>query len=82
MVDPANATLLGSSIRDVSSISVILSTKVDMLKTMGVRLQHLSAQDALLRTSEALLCHPEAPLQSQDFYLFPLPCVAGIRQAP
>ena len=48
VVDPANATLLGSSIGDVSSISVILSTKVDMVKRMGVRLQHLSAQDALL----------------------------------
>ena len=48
VVNPANATLLGSSIGDVSSISVILGAKVDMLKRMGVRLQHLSAQDALL----------------------------------
>ena len=48
VVDPANATLLGSSIGDVSSISVILGAKADMLKRMGVRLQHLSAQDALL----------------------------------
>ena len=48
MVDPANATLLGLSIGDVSSISVILGAKADMLKRMGVRLQHLSAQDALL----------------------------------
>ena len=51
MVDPANATVLGSSIGDVSSISFILGAKADMLKRMGVRLQHLKAQDLLLLLS-------------------------------
>ena len=56
VVDPTNATLLGSSVGNDSSISVILSAKPDMLKRMGVRLQHLSAQDAflLLRHSFAI----------------------------
>ncbi len=48
VVDPSKATLLGSSIGDVSFISDILRTKTDMLRRMGDRLQHLSAQDALL----------------------------------
>ena len=47
-VDPAKATLLGSSIGDVSSVSDVLRAKADMLRKMGDRLQHLSAHDAIL----------------------------------
>ena len=38
VVDPARATLLVSSIGDVSSISDILTSKINMLKRMGDRL--------------------------------------------
>ena len=48
MVDPAMATLLGSSVGDVSSVSDVLRAKAEMLKKMGDRLQHLSAHDAIL----------------------------------
>ena len=48
VVDPAKATLLGSSVGDVSSISDILTSKINMLKRMGDRLQFFSAHDAFL----------------------------------
>ena len=48
VVSPNEATLLGSSIGDTSSITDILRTKTTMLKRMGDRLQHLSAHDAVL----------------------------------
>ena len=48
IVDPAKATLLGSPVGDVSSISDILMSKTDMLRRMGDRLQLLPAHDAIL----------------------------------
>jgi hypothetical protein len=56
VVYPAKATLLGSLIRDLSSVSDVLRTKADMLRKMGDRFQHLSAHDAtlLLKHSFAL----------------------------
>ena len=48
VVSPNEATLLGSSIGDTSSITDILRTKTTMLKRMGDRLHHLSAHDAVL----------------------------------
>ena len=48
IVDPAKATLLGSPVGDVSSISDILTSKTDMLRRMGERLQLLPAHDAIL----------------------------------
>ncbi len=48
VVYPAKATLLGSSIGDLSSVSDVLRTKADMLRKMGDRFQHLSAHDAIL----------------------------------
>ena len=48
VVEPSSATLLGSPIGDVSSISATLTIKTNMLKRMGERLQCLTAQDALL----------------------------------
>ena len=73
-----NATLLGSPIGDVSSISSSLYGKTQLLRKMGDRLQHLATQDAilLLRHSFAipklLYCLRTAPcflssmLQSYD----------------
>ena len=48
VLDPANATLLGSPIGDVASIMSVINDKIRHLTTMGERLQHLSTQDALL----------------------------------
>ena len=48
VVSPNEATLLGSSIGDTSSITDILRSKTTMLRRMGDRLQHLSAHDAIL----------------------------------
>ena len=48
VVEPFSATLLGSPIGDVSSISATLTIKTNMLRRMGERLQCLTAQDALL----------------------------------
>ena len=48
VMDPASATLLGSPIGDVSSITSVINDKIRHLTTMGERLQHLSTQDALL----------------------------------
>ena len=48
LVSPSDATLLGSSVGDIFSISSTISEKTSLLKTMGGRLQHLSAHDAIL----------------------------------
>ena len=48
VVDPADACLLGSPIGDISSVSSSIERKVHFLKTMGERLQHLEAHDAIL----------------------------------
>ena len=48
VVEPSSATLLGSPIGDVSSISATLTIKTNILRRMGERLQCLTAQDALL----------------------------------
>ena len=48
VIDPSRATLLGSSIGDVNSITDLLSEKTAMLRRMGDRLQHLSSHDAIL----------------------------------
>ena len=48
IVDPSKATLLGSPIGDMSSVSDALTSKVKQLKKMGERLQLLSARDAIL----------------------------------
>ena len=48
VVEPTKATLLGSSIGDVHSISDVFTMKIGMLKRMGDRLEQLSAQDAIL----------------------------------
>ena len=48
VVDCSDATLLGSSIGDVSSISTSLGQKIKLLETMGGRLKHLFTHDALL----------------------------------
>ncbi len=48
VIDPASASLLGSVICDTSSTSDAISGKTQLLCTMGERLQHVSAHDALL----------------------------------
>ena len=52
VTDPERATLLGSSIGNISCISTILEEKLGMLKTMGERPKYLFTHDAIL-----LLCH-------------------------
>ena len=47
LVAPSAATLLGSSVGD-SSINSTITEKTHLLRTMGLRLHHLSAQDALI----------------------------------
>ena len=56
VTDPEKATLLGSPIRDISCITAKLDEKIEMLRTMGVRLKHLFSHDAipLLRHSFAI----------------------------
>ena len=46
--DPESVFLLGSPIGDTSSTSDAISGKTQLLRTMGDRLQHVSAHDALL----------------------------------
>ena len=48
VVEPQEATLLGSPIGDVSAISCTLSEMTNALKTMGDRLTHLFTNDAIL----------------------------------
>ena len=47
-IDPESAFLLGSPIGDTRSTSDAISGKTQLLRTMGDRLQHVSAHDALL----------------------------------
>ena len=48
VVDPQEATLLGSLIGEVSAISSTLKEKTNALKIMGDRLTYLSTHDAIL----------------------------------
>ena len=48
IIEPSAATLLGSPLGDVESVSVALEKKIVSLATMGERLELLAAQDALL----------------------------------
>ena len=56
MVNPADATLLGSPIGDIGSITVAIDTKTTMLKCLRERLHYLTSHDAylLLRHSLAI----------------------------
>ena len=48
VIDPTSASLLGSPIGDTGSTSDAISRKTQLLRTMGERLQYVSAHDALL----------------------------------
>ena len=56
VVNPADATLLGSPIGDIGSITVAIDAKTTMLKCLRERLHHLTSHDAylLLRHSLAI----------------------------
>ena len=56
VVDPQKACLLGAPLGDVACIDACIEKKIQALTTMGTRLQHLSAHDALtlLRHSFAI----------------------------
>ena len=54
VVDPLRATLLGSPIGDVSSISITLREKIKLLETLGGRLKHLFTHDALILLRHSL----------------------------
>ena len=47
-IDPRDATLLGSPIGDISSITAAISKKRGILSLMGERLQHIFSHDAIL----------------------------------
>ena len=55
-IDPTSATLLGSPIGDIDSISDAISRKLQLLQIMADRLQHIPSHDALvlLRNSLAI----------------------------
>ena len=48
VTSPEQATLLGSALGDVESVSRSIGVKTKMLEVMGDRLQHLRAHDAIL----------------------------------
>ena len=48
VIDPNNATLLGSPLDYVSSISSIIDEKIKLLINLGTRLQQLFSHDAIL----------------------------------
>ena len=56
VVNPADATLLGSPIGDIGSITVAIDAKTTMLKYLHERLHYLTSHDAylLLRHSLAI----------------------------
>ena len=54
VMDPASASLLGVSIGDMFSISATLGEKIDRLRTLGERLQLLSAHDTILLLRHSL----------------------------
>ena len=53
-VNPASATVLGSSVGDLFSISTLIKGKISVLKRMGERLKHLPSHDALLLLRHSL----------------------------
>ena len=53
-VDPVSATVLGSSVGDLFSISTLIEGKISVLKRMGERLKHLPSHDALLLLRHSL----------------------------
>ena len=54
VTSPEQATLLGSALGDVESVSRSIGVKTKMLEVMGDRLQHLRAHDAILLLRHAL----------------------------
>ena len=53
-IDPRDATLLGSPIDDISSITASISKKTGLLSLMGERLQHIFLHDAILYSAMLL----------------------------
>ena len=54
VIDPQSACLLGSPLGNLESISSILRKKIGSLVTMGARLQHILAHDAILLLRNSL----------------------------
>ncbi len=56
VVSPFSATLLGSPLRDVNSISTTIVQKIEVLERVGERFKYLTSHDslALLRNSLAI----------------------------
>ena len=77
VVEPAMASLLGSSIGDVSSVSDVLRSKTNMLKKMGDRLKKLSAHDAILLLKHSFAL-PKLLYNLRTSPCFFLPCSAGV----
>ena len=77
VVEPAMASLLGSSIGDVSSVSDVLRSKTNMLKKMVERLKKLSAHDAILLLKHSFAL-PKLLYNLRTSPCFFLPCSAGV----
>ena len=60
VVDVAQATLLGSPIGDITSISATITAKTAMLKCLGERLKYLQSHDAYLLLRHSLLLSPNS----------------------
>ena len=68
VVEPSEATLLGSPIGDTTYISSILEVKIGLLQTLGDRLQYLAKHDALF------LLHHSLALPQLLYILRTSPC--------
>ena len=66
VLEPQEATLLGSPIGEASSISSTLAVKCNALKTMGDRLAHLSTHDACHCPAQAFFFPPKADALLED----------------
>lgn len=73
VVEPANATLLGSPIGDGSSISSTLREKIWLLESMEGRLKYFSSHDALLLLRHSLTIPKlQYSLRTSPCFLSPL----------
>ena len=70
-IDPSNATLLGSPIGDINSVTAAISKKTGLLSLMGERLQHIFPHGCNPPTPQCIF-HPKASVPAADIILFSL----------
>ena len=74
VVDVAQATLLGSPIGDIISISATITAKTGMLKCLGERLKYLQSHDAYLLLRHSLASPNSYTVLERLHVLFHLAC--------